>query len=109
MRTSLSSVASSGQANVRKSATDLEAGNNPPADTKSVNEVHISYAQDAPATSSDLPREPGRSNGDTKSLPALNKLPFKRDPPVSRGPHYSTQVEWVFSDPYLFSLGLTDS
>lgn len=76
------------------SADDVEAANNPPSNASS-----ISGADPSPnvpvAVSSDAEKVSCPSNGNSNGVLHIDKLAFKREPRVARGPYYSTQVEYV--------------
>jgi hypothetical protein len=74
------------------SADDVEAASNPPSNTSSISGVDP--AQNVPvAVSSDAEKDPGPANGNSNGILHIDKLAFKREPRVARGPYYSTQVE----------------
>ena len=92
--TSLSAVASAAHANLDIPPTDLEAASKPPSNTTSISDVDIPSPQNAPLAMSSEARENAvPTNGNVLGVPDIDKLAFKRDPPVARGPYYTTQVE----------------
>jgi hypothetical protein len=91
---SLSAVASTAHANLNIPLKDLEAASNPPSNTTSISDVDIPSPQNAPfAMSSEARENAGPTNGNVLEVPDIDKLAFKRDPPVARGPIYTTQIE----------------
>jgi hypothetical protein len=80
-----------GLANLEIAPADLEAGLKPPSDPASITGGDARNVQFA--LSSDPEKDTGPANGKTKAGLNINSLPFKRDPPVARGPYYTTQVE----------------
>lgn len=81
------------------SSTDVEPARNLPSRPSLIKDAGATLPRNVPTdASSDARQESGLANGTLNGVPDIDKLAFKRDPPVARGPYYSTQVEWVSID-----------